>query len=70
MGGTTFKIEGPTELTSKIPVPVDKAEAWSVTSTVLNASLVIVAIDTQLVVFSFVRRSVGGRLAVARPARR
>jgi hypothetical protein len=53
VSGTKIAIEGPTDLTSDISVPVDKAEAWVVTSTALHASLVIVAMNTQLVVFSF-----------------
>lgn len=53
VGGAQVKIDGPTELTSQISVPVDKAEAWSLTSSALNASLVIAQIGPQLAVFSF-----------------
>jgi len=53
VGGTQVKIDGPTELTSQLQVPVDKAEAWVVKSSALNASLIIVQKDQQLVVFSF-----------------
>lgn len=53
VSGTQVKIEGPTDLTAQVQVPVDKVEAWSVTSSALNASLVIAQIGTQLVVFSF-----------------
>jgi hypothetical protein len=53
VGGTRVKIDGPTDVTSKIQVPVDKAEAWVVKSAPLNASLIIVQTGQQLVVFSF-----------------
>ena len=53
IGGARVKIDGPTDLTSQLQVPVDKAEAWVIKSSALNASLVIVQKDQQLVVFSF-----------------
>lgn len=52
VGGMTVTIDGPTDLTTEIPVTNDKAEAWVLKSTAVNSSLIIVAIDTQLVVFS------------------
>jgi hypothetical protein len=53
VGGVKITLNGPTDLTSNIQVPIDKAEAWSVRSSALNASLVIVQMGRQLVVFSF-----------------
>ena len=53
VGGVQVQIQGPTDLTAQIQVPVDKAEAWTVTSSQLNASLIIAQIGPQLAVFSF-----------------
>lgn len=53
VSGTAVTIDGPTDLSSAAKVPVDKAEAWTLTSSALNASLIIVQMHSVLVVYSF-----------------
>jgi hypothetical protein len=52
VGGAKVTILGPTDLTSGIPVPVDKGETWLLTTKDVHLLVVIVEIDNQLVVFS------------------
>lgn len=53
LGGAQVTIDGPTDLSTEIQVPVDKAEAWVVKSSALNASLIIAQLGQHLVVFAF-----------------
>lgn len=53
VGGTKVTIDGPTDLTSAAKIAVDKAEAWTLQSSAIDASLIIVQLGRVLVVFSF-----------------
>lgn len=53
ISGVQVKIQGPTDLSSVVQVPVDKAEAWQLTSPDVNAALILVRMGTALAIFSF-----------------
>lgn len=53
VNGVKVKIVGPTDLTTQVGTPVTKAEAWSLTSSAINAGLIIAQLGQNVVVFSF-----------------